>query len=336
MRDELLDSLRGLVMIYIVCFIHVLYWLGFGNSVAKSFFLIEMPIVFFISGAAYKLSARKSFTAFIWSRIRRVVIPYFLWIALSLSAAFVLAKLTGSAAPQKSDAVNLLLLRGGSGKIPFNWHTWFIKPYLVIMLFAPLLQRILNSNPRRMVWGGVMLAGVFLLDVFRAKGMFVRAAQSVPQYLVYTLFFVCGFLYKEVRVNKRMLAFGSVSLALCLALIFSPYYTANMQTNKFPPNIVFTLYNIAVLIFGAALLGKIKIPKGTFVSIYNKRGYTIYLYQNWAYFLCSFALAQFTLETLPAKIAAFAFCVVFLFFLHLLISKIVEKIEGILYDSVRL
>lgn len=78
-RDKQLDLYRGLSMIYVVCFIHVIYWLKIGSEPILSLMLFEMPIIFFISGAS--LSFRKeprSFWNTLCSRFKRVVIPYYI------------------------------------------------------------------------------------------------------------------------------------------------------------------------------------------------------------------------------------------------------------------
>ena len=62
MRDTQLDIYRALAMIYIICVIHVVYWLGIGNELITSIILFEMPVIFFITGASFSLQTKeKSF-----------------------------------------------------------------------------------------------------------------------------------------------------------------------------------------------------------------------------------------------------------------------------------
>ena len=61
-RDANLDKYRAIVMAYIVCIIHLIYWAGFCSEPDRSFLLFEMPVIFFISGASYRLSTPKSYT----------------------------------------------------------------------------------------------------------------------------------------------------------------------------------------------------------------------------------------------------------------------------------
>ncbi len=77
-RDEQLDLYRGLSMIYVVCFIHVMCWLKIGSEPLLSLMLFEMPVIFFISGASLSFNkSSRSFRATIWSRMKRVVLPYY-------------------------------------------------------------------------------------------------------------------------------------------------------------------------------------------------------------------------------------------------------------------
>lgn len=57
-RDKQLDLYRGLSMIYVVCFTHVIYWLKIGMEPLLSIMLFEMPIIFFISGASLSFNKK--------------------------------------------------------------------------------------------------------------------------------------------------------------------------------------------------------------------------------------------------------------------------------------
>ena len=83
-RDYEIDKYRGLVMAYIVCVIHAVYWLGLGREPWRSYLLVEMPVIFFISGAAHCMARQKSLGGFVISKIKRVIIPYYIWGVASL------------------------------------------------------------------------------------------------------------------------------------------------------------------------------------------------------------------------------------------------------------
>ncbi len=78
-RDVQLDAYRAMLMIYIVCFIHVEFWLGYGKEPMMSLSLVEMPLIFFVSGAA--LSYRREprpFWTIVCNRGKRILLPYYI------------------------------------------------------------------------------------------------------------------------------------------------------------------------------------------------------------------------------------------------------------------
>ena len=75
-RDEQLDIYRAMSMMYVLCVTHVVYWLYIGLEPIKSLILVEMPIIFFITGASLSLTKKKSFRKALKNRTKRVLIPY--------------------------------------------------------------------------------------------------------------------------------------------------------------------------------------------------------------------------------------------------------------------
>lgn len=79
-RENMVDYLRALA-IFQVLFVHSLYW---GNvfstgilSILKSFLLFEMPLFFFVTGAAYSLSKNNSKPIVqIRQKFLRILVPY--------------------------------------------------------------------------------------------------------------------------------------------------------------------------------------------------------------------------------------------------------------------
>lgn len=77
-RDVNLDIYRGCIMIYITCFIHNIYGVTNAYSVVTSYFLIEMPLIFFVSGAAHSLARPRPYLPYLWGRVKRIVFPYYI------------------------------------------------------------------------------------------------------------------------------------------------------------------------------------------------------------------------------------------------------------------
>ena len=85
MRNEKLDIFRGLAMMWVM-FIHCLYTPGLCYVAwYQSFFLIEMPLIFFISGASNGMASNKSLKSFYLTRLQRILIPYWIYAILCIA-----------------------------------------------------------------------------------------------------------------------------------------------------------------------------------------------------------------------------------------------------------
>ena len=54
-----------------------------------------------------------------------------------------------------------------------------------------------------------------------------------------------------------------------------------MQAHKFPPDLIFMMYGVAVLSGLGIVFTYVKLPYMRALGIWNKRGYTLYLWQNY-------------------------------------------------------
>lgn len=84
LRDDRLDIYRGFFMIYILSVVHLIYWLRieFIAPYIKGLFLIEMPIVFYVSGWAFSISSKKIYLIYLRNRLKRILTPYYIFVLL--------------------------------------------------------------------------------------------------------------------------------------------------------------------------------------------------------------------------------------------------------------
>lgn len=75
-------------MIYITCIIHNIYGVQVIDTIPTSLLLIEMPIIFLISGASYTLASAKSYGQYVWGRIKRIVFPYYIFVVIGTAFYF--------------------------------------------------------------------------------------------------------------------------------------------------------------------------------------------------------------------------------------------------------
>lgn len=347
-RDANLDKYRAIVMAYIVCLIHLVYWADFGSEPYRSFFLFEMPVIFFISGASYRLSTPKSYTAFVKGRIRRIIIPYYIWLLLSLPLSIILLQFGrwGIDAGLTEGMSNSELLISGikkvaffqrsQGLIPFDNHVWFIVPFFIIMLLAPMVSRLI-INQRDIVVSIVILlmivfAGDYLYNEMQIKN---KAVEMINYVFAYLLFFIIGFAYKKAKLTHWHILFAILVIALSVIAMRMGIYPESIQLNKFPPTCCFVLYNFGVLLLLIYLFDHIRIPDWKWLGVYNKRGYTIYIYQNWtmAFFYYFILLPVREIHIIPDW-TLFLISLLFLFYLNMFLSKYTYKLEQFIISKI--
>lgn len=267
MRDTQLDCYRGLAMIYVVCFIHVLYWQDMPLPY-KSYFLVEMPVIFFIAGASFRLSAPKGDKALVVSRFKRVFWPYFKYAFLSI-ALFGFYFYSGDFARWLHyDALKDILLGIGITDIPYVYHTWFILPYFILSASSNRLFAWVNT-PRSAVFYGV---GVLVLIGILDRVELLREGYSQSEFyttmkhvLCYSLFYVAGYWWYK-RLSMSLLLKLAVAFLACY-VISRYFYAHDLQVNKFPPNLNFIFYNAFALSVLAIIFTHIKLFPPPLVAI---------------------------------------------------------------------
>lgn len=287
MRDTQLDIYRALLMIYIPCVIHVMYLLADGGEPFMSLLLVEMPLVFFVSGASLSVSrSRRGLWSTVVNRFKRILVPYYIYAAVLLAIAAVATigmKSAGVTGELPLDVtrygwkdVAAVLLAQDIPQYPFMWHLWFIPPYLILSCTFPWQVRLMEKTGR---WPYIAACLLLFLAV--------RLLTDQPlllQVLAYNVFMVAGFLFYRRMNSLAMLLCGTVALAVVLlgVLVWGTPFTP-MQAHKFPPDWLYVAYNILALCVLALVLGRIRLPGNRILSLWNVRGYNIYLYQSVAF-----------------------------------------------------
>lgn len=280
-RDNNIDMLRGAIMLYIVLLIHGLTTFHHlsVNSPLLSAMLFEMPVVFYLTGAANKQAEGKNLYHVLRSRFHRILIPYIVWCIFALAALFFIKDFT------LVNLHTLTLFNGYSGIISiFVNHIWFIQPYFIISMFIPFLQRLYFSH-----WGGykticlilVLIFFIALFDKIQVSSLTLR------NIFCYTIFVEIGFFYKDNNRKHFTIPLFSLSVCLLIVLLWSGSYSSIMQLNKFPPNLLFVLYGITIVCIINLVISKYIIPYVSILNRWNKYGMEIYLYQNFIFLFLS-------------------------------------------------
>lgn len=286
-RDLQLDAYRAISMLYIVCFIHVLYWLQLGSEPYISVCLIEMPIIFFIAGASQSFHAKpRPIKSTFFNRIRRVVIPYYKYafvMILILVALSVIGKADIFSYSIK-DCFKVLL-SFDIPQLPFIWHLWFILPYLFISCTFDYQKKIL-----RKIDHGRYLLVCFLLFVL---AQYLTENQFIRNVLVYNIFMVIGYCYYK-KISGRHIVRATIFFFMILLLMkFFDVHFVPMQSHKFPADTVFLIYNLFAICVLSLILDKVKIRNCRVLKFWNKYGFCLYLYQNISYMIVVFIFRRF-------------------------------------------
>lgn len=331
-RDSQLDAYRGLIMIYIVCVVHVMFWLNFRKEPFLSICLFEMPVIFYISGGSYSLSLnQRNIIEILGSRIKRVILPFLIY-ALTSTIFFILIQFVFPNDPYSYTLNNFikLLLTETVPELPFVRHLWFVLPYMVVICLLGFEVRIIEK------FGGTIFLTICILCFSLSTYLFVSNGLILKEVLLYNIFCLAGYLtYKKPQfISKNRMYFILIFLGSLLILSYVIYERkfCPMQGHKFLPDLVFLAYGIVSLFVITFIFSKIKIPSLNIIELWNKRGYTIYLYQNVVYFIFIHILSNYRIFN--NFILDFLFSSVCIFVISTLLSYLTYPYEKIMTKQV--
>ena len=272
-RDRNLDIYRGCIMMYIVGIIHTIsIYSNWYENTAATLLLIEMPVVFYISGAAYSLSSKKSYPQYIWGRVKRIIPPYYIFIAIITIANYFKQCIWGYTSTNEFIR-HFIENRYYSIFIEEIYgleHIWFVPTYLKIALILPLLYRISQK---------ITVNGLYVL-----LGISATILYFIPNHEVcYAVFALAGMYYQKSKpYNKYLLL--SITMLLMI-LCYKNGYSINMQINKFPANLFFLSYAAFMLLLLKKPLQRLclllaRTPIKHLIAIYAKHDFCIYLYHT--------------------------------------------------------
>lgn len=306
MRNTRVDVLRVMLILYIICVTHGVFWLEFPFQLLASGFLFEMPAIFMISGYSYYLWECNSkqhsagqmslgdYFTFLVARVSRILIPYFLY--AGTCALIVVAQ----GAEYKNIEVGKLIQAWlnpfvygrGFTVSALNWHLWFIPIVLLITAIFPLTRRIaLGTNFS--VWCIALACLGFQIIL---QGFNFPAEGLVKQTLFYLMFTLAGYRLAKFGSDIPEVYLIAAALGSAVQMVLAFAYTQNldvlnMQMNKFPPNYLFFIFSVfwmsIFLLMGKrchALTRKVEqLGTSLYMRPFLSAGYSIYLWQGLAY-----------------------------------------------------
>ncbi len=318
-RDSQLDIYRALVMMYILCVIHISYWLGLAKEPWLSLMLIEMPVIFFISGAAMSLQTkRKTFRQTLTNRCRRLVVPYYVYLLFCIIAVAGYVIISKNYEVWDTNRIIRSFLFQETMPVPKFSHIWFILPYLIIFLLFWFEQRIADKVNRH-VFMALLLISCFLVMLIKVT--------LIREVVIYNFFFMAGYFYYRKCSKWFLVGILLASLACMAGLQLTHLGTfIPMQLNKFPPHPMFLFFGISALSALGLIFTYVKLPQNRLTKRWNDYGYTIYLWQNFIITAVGLIVLKFFANGMPLG-ARFLIASVLIFVLATITSYVTVPLE---------
>lgn len=262
-------------------------------NLLKSFCLFAMPLFFFITGASNSFSKTGSYFSFVSKRFQRILIPY--WIFALICAFLSIGKFSIEGDMDFFTGIKVLL----SWMVPVDrqitsvsyltWALWFVPVYLCVVIILPALKQINDSTIK--IEFAFLLLGLFVLTCFLKMGWFRNVA-------FYSFWTYVGLFYRDIKVfaeqkhTRRYFLYLAIAGMVTICILYLAGQSLNMQSNKFPPNMIFFVFSImmmALIMFALPYLdrfigcletGNIS---GKIFNLFSTRSMTIFLYQVFAF-----------------------------------------------------
>lgn len=159
------DYSISVVRLLAICSIVVCHIMSyFGNELAR-WLDVGVPIFFFISGYLFSNKTINSGLEFYKKRFRRILVPYYIFITISLLIVFFFDRCNFTV----SNVISLLILRGG-GTIVGLGHLWFIPYILLCYLITPFLLETLGIVKKTkhdlLILGACVIGAVIFCEFF--------------------------------------------------------------------------------------------------------------------------------------------------------------------------
>ncbi len=225
-RDGLLDLIRAVSVIRVVCW-HALgfWWISWAFA--------AMPAVFYVSGAVLLRKRRhRRLSDVVIGRFVRLLPPYLMFVAVSLACVW-------AAAPREVSR-HLLAVAGWivpvvatPSTLPWEggWLSsplWFIRALLLVLLIAPFLVPRVRAWPWPLTVGG-WLVGLAVLDAIVAQQRSTTATalwRGLGDVVCYAGFFLLGALFHHGRSSRsrrwRLVVVALAAAAAGLATVLAP------------------------------------------------------------------------------------------------------------------
>lgn len=148
--------------------------------------------------------------------------------------------------------------------------------------------------------------------------------------VAYNIFYMAGYLFYKNLELRKIVSVGVLLLLILLWMVFdNTIYVVPMQSHKEQVDFVFVIYGLFALLLLSLLFRKVSVKPYKILSLWNERGYTIYLYQNLVYF-AFFPIFLKWISKWESVWLQFTICSASIFIMSTLLSFGTYKLEKVL------
>lgn len=270
-----IDFLRG-VSLFLVILIHCTVYY-FSNPIARTvwnYAQLSVPVFIFCSFYIFfakEFTSQESLWLYLTKRIKRLLIPYFIFVPFFLVLLFFLNPLILNT----KYVIQSITLTGG---IELNW---------LILLFLELtvILSVLKATKYKEYFLFPLTVCSILISLFF---VFFHLPSAINYKLIMWLpwSLILGFSYLFVKFQRKKIALLLLGIACCsMYLLLHVYLVTHGQStifreNKYPPNLYYLSYgmtSIIVLYFLAPVFTVLKKPI-TFLSTYSYQLFFIHYF----------------------------------------------------------
>ncbi len=291
-REGFLDTIRTIATI------RVIFWHAFGTPFL-SFLVASMPTMFFVAGSLFAASLdRKSFRVVLRDRLRRILIPFWVFGAFCLTV-FAIARVAiggPETVLRLSDVVGWMfpVLDPKGNAWSDGWLSnplWYLRALFWLMLLTPVLRA---AYRRFGTWVfGPPVAAVFVIDLLIRRTevpipFFNSWRWYVGDLALYSVFWMLGFLHREGRfalLSRRAKLEWCVIASVCAAIWCTTQpIIGGVVNNSYPAHLFVGGAWLFAFLVAEPFLGRVPNHRllGPVVKWMTRRSLTVYLWHTTA------------------------------------------------------
>lgn len=247
-RDDFIDFLRFIGLACII-FAHVKpphFLLQLRN--------FDVSLMVIVSAMAFSLSYKQdmSYGAYVWSRIKRLVFPTWIFLTTFLGALYFL----------KPEYIDNLTLSGVIGSFAFIegfGYVWIIRVFLLVSLVSPFIYKWHMTTKSDLCYLGTVLLVYLAYEAARYATLPYVDNETWPwpslifYYLIpYACLFAFGLRMQVFTLTKNLITLAcafSIFVALGVYLYYQKGYVAPTWHYEFPPSAYYISYSLIGCVF---------------------------------------------------------------------------------------